>query len=359
MNKKLIITILLISSLLVISCSKSSDDSDAKKKLGLVALYIKSKSSAVAVTGTKKQVTQASTAKSAATTASKGAAKAAQVKTKSVGFFNSYENKAIANVIRKTLKGSFAKKFDKFINKYQSIQTNLTCTGDGCDGEGTATITGSETCGKGGTYTMNSLVFSATADGTMTMTGGTITYTNCKNEVLDVLNYPTKNIITITSGTLTPRGSAKYVISDDGNSVTSVEDMTINGTMSVSGVDLTLTDLRNVTSLTEVTSTADTDFYYIGADGTKLDKTAILTNYTDEDGATYKDIDYTKVYGVATKVTANGTLTTSGTLSGDTVAFTGTFDSKVATSSVLCTKNFGSMTDDDWASTTVCTYTVN
>ena len=357
MKKILQITSLSLLVSIAFACSKSNDDSDKNKKLGYLALYLRSRTTGVTVVGTKKQVTQASTAKTAATTASKGAAKAASVKTKSVSFFDSFQGKAVAAIIRRTIDNGFSKKFEKYLSKHHTFATGLTCSGDGCDGDGNATITGSETCGKGGTYTMNSLAFTAAADGTMTLTGGTVSFTNCKNEVVDVLNYPAKSIVTIDSGTLTPRGSVKYTIPDD-YTTTSVEDVTVNGTITVGGASITLTDLKNVTNLTEAYSSSDTDFYYIGQGGTKLTTAQILTNYTDEDGNTYQDIDYTKVYGLANKVTANGSLTTSGTISGDAVSFTGTFTNKTATASFVCTKNWNDMTDADWASDTVCTYTV-
>lgn len=363
---------LLMGATILTNCAPEKK-TDNTPLLGLVLLNNRATARAAAsgngtVTGTRQQQTQASAGRSSGSSAA-GAARSAGrtsfiVPSRKGGFTKSeslaYVKTRFQGVNAADLRYSASQPL-RFLTQATSAvpASGPTCTGAGCSGDGTSTFSGNSDCGsgtwKGGNLTLNDLVVTMTGadqDGlTINMTGGSASFTNCKKEITDFENYPGTQRVTLTSGTVTARGS--YRLNDSFNETTNVntstitEDITSNSTNFVTGGQtLTLTNMRSVTALTETSSLNDLKF--LNSAGTALASTVFET-----------DPEFKTVYGVSGITTANGSLTLTGQVNGADAGAVLNLSNKRITWRVLCTKAWGNMTDTDWASESICTYTFN
>jgi hypothetical protein len=335
--------------LYLLDCKNEKSDDNKTNLAILLALSNRS-----GTTGSRTQLRQVSTARTAATTAARSARSAARTsfhmdgkdKKKLLSFFkfHSFSSPKLSYTLP-TL-------------GLRSFPTAVTCTaagGGACtDSTTSATLSGTASCGSG-TVTLNSLTSTlsgASQDSLeINLTGGDVSFSSCQNDVSDFQNYPATTKSTITSGTLTPRGIYKLNDSFSGtvSTTTTVEDLTVNGTVVIGGTSIAMTNVRSQTTLTE--SLDLEKFKYIGANGAALSTADIeAANSTG---------DFSKVFGISASSLVNGTLVVSGNIAGGDASTNQVFSNRTINYRYLCSKNWNDMTDADWSSETVCTFTIN
>jgi hypothetical protein len=335
--------------LYLLDCKAQKSDDNKTNLAILLALSNRS-----GTTGSRAQLRQASTARTAATTAASSARSAARAsfqmdgrdKKKLMAFlkFHSFSNPKLSYTLPN-----------------QSLRTSptaVTCTaagGGACtDSTTSATFSGTSACDSG-TVTLNSLTSTlsgASQDSLeINLTGGNVSFSSCQKNVTDFQNYPATSRSTITSGTLTPRGTYKLTdtISGTVSTTTTVEDLTINGTVVIGGTSIAMTNVRSQTTLTE--SIDLEKFKYIGANGAALS--------TADTEAVNTTGDFSKVFGISASSLVNGTLVVSGNIAGGDASTNQVFSNRTINYRYLCSKNWNDMTDADWSSDTVCTFTTN
>ena len=356
MKKVKLFALMMIITLVIIDCTEKKDD----KTTTLAGLLLLSRrtSTGGTTTGTRAQVTQVSAGRSAATSSASAARSAARTsfrfdKTKGLN------KKELMTFLKEKYAGQKMPAWSKSQSTISTIPT-ATCTnarGGACTDSSTSVVfSGTDNCANGGTSTLNSLA--STLSGAdrdnlqITITGGSVSFAACGLSPTDFVNYPATTRVTITSGTITPRGTYKLTDSSSTSGAvttytsTSVEDLTVNGTVVIGGNSVTMTNLKSTTSLTEVFK--DSDLKYLKSTGVALTSTELAADTT-----------FSTVFGLSGITTANGSLVLSGTVSGAEAGANLTLNNRVINWKFLCSKSWATMTEADWASDTVCTYTVN
>jgi hypothetical protein len=344
----------ILLSAFILSCS-TKEKNDNKNTLALLLLANRNSTT----TGTRAQVRQASAGRAAGRSAASSARGAART-----SFFIDIKKgdirRQLNNRIHERLSGNYFFSTPGQPQKASTRMTAITCatsTGGACtDNSTSVVISGSSTCTNGGTTSFSSLgmtLSGATQDSLeLNMTSGSISFSTCGLEASDFANYPATTRVQFKSGSIEPRGTYKATDTTTGTitETKTVESITVNGTVVLGdNSSLVLKDVKSVTNLTEKIDANDIKFF-------KQNGTALTS---DEVAALFTNFDFSSVFGIGGKVIADGTLVMTGLVNGESAGANIALSNKTITWSVKCSKNFNDMTDADWASDTVCTFTTN